>query len=95
MNTQTKPVTTIETLTALVADGQPLKIALSDIHNAQIVQPVVLARLAGRDRCKVVLSWHDHSDNTYSTPETFSGRIIGAEQWLIAHKVRLDAQGIY
>lgn len=86
---------TLETFTARLGSGPALKVHISDCHNGQIVTPVVLARRAGRERCKVVLSWFDASDRTYYEATEFTGTIIAAEKWIIKQGVRLDAQGIY
>ena len=72
-----------------------VRVAISNYHAGQIVQPVINANVAGRGRVKVDIYWLDRSDMTHLRPATFTGSTIAAESFLIAQGVHLDAQGIH
>lgn len=86
-------MTQTKTYTDTIETGR-VRVALSNYHNGQIVQPKVTAKLAGLHRVTVTLSWFDHSDRTESNPKNFTGTVADAEKWLQSEGVRLDAQGI-
>jgi hypothetical protein len=72
------------------------RVAISQHHAGQIVQPVVTATAApGVDRVTVTLQRYDASDRTSTVAREFTGQTKDAEKWLTAEGVHLDAQGIH
>ncbi len=86
---------TMDVLSKLIGAGSPRPVALSKFHSGQAVYPVVLACDLYPRYTRVVLSWFDASDQTYSQPREFQGTTRKCEDWLTSEGVHLDSQGIH